>query len=372
MKKTKFFLIPLLLILSSCEIKFGLANASYSYIVSSDSSSSQLTGDDSFSAQGNDNSSSYEGDNGTTSDSSSTSSSSSSENSSSSDSSSSSSDSSSSSSEEITTDPYVGISSTSFYSSYKEATSYKDACYRSQHYFMSGDLSDQDFLPTLAATQPKQGNQYYRNTDSFFSEDGKAYSVVDYKGDISFTVYYGGGYVTLEEVAAYVYAFSDVPANYYASTSNTKLSSFKWGNYTRLNNNYFSDDTSSYLYEPSLPDAYGDLASGNKQYYEIDIGTTGNTEDYSYNALPYINGTKIKRGTSRIVYTKCDKNGNSITDMSQRYVFYTYDHYNDFQEYLNYEGGWGQRFGNLTGGGEYNNNDSSYKTSYPETLSKAF
>jgi hypothetical protein len=32
-------------------------------------------------------------------------------------------------------------------------------------------------------------------------------------------------------------------------------------------------------------------------------------------------------------------------------VFYTYNHYNDFQEYLNYYGGWGEMFGNVTGGG---------------------
>ena len=33
------------------------------------------------------------------------------------------------------------------------------------------------------------------------------------------------------------------------------------------------------------------------------------------------------------------------TTASERYVFYTYNHYEDFQEYLNYKGGWGKRFG---------------------------
>ena len=45
-------------------------------------------------------------------------------------------------------------------------------------------------------------------------------------------------------------------------------------------------------------------------------------------------------------------------------MFYTYNHYNDFQEYLNYEGGWGQMFGNITGGGtissKYNYNPTPY------------
>lgn len=69
------------------------------------------------------------------------------------------------------------------------------------------------------------------------------------------------------------------------------------------------------------------------------------------------------RGAARIVYTRYDKNGDNIIDINERYVFYTYNHYNDFQEYLNYEGGWGVMFGNITGGGKL-----SSKTDYNPTL----
>ncbi|MBQ8414350.1 MAG: hypothetical protein IJX58_03790, partial [Clostridia bacterium] len=64
------------------------------------------------------------------------------------------------------------------------------------------------------------------------------------------------------------------------------------------------------------------------------------------------------------VYSCKDRNGNKIIDLDERYVFYTYNHYNDFQEYLNYEGGWGEMFGNITGGGtissKYNYNPTPY------------
>ena len=96
----------------------------------------------------------------------------------------------------------------------------------------------------------------------------------------------------------------------------------------------------------------------------MDIGTTGTDCDPSYTAALYNNGSSIVRGAARIVYTYSDLNGNRIIDLDERYVFYTYNHYNDFQEYLNYYGGWGEMFGNITGGGvissKYNYNPTPY------------
>ena len=68
---------------------------------------------------------------------------------------------------------------------------------------------------------------------------------------------------------------------------------------------------------------------------------------------------------ARIVYVK-SRYGAQITDPNERYVFYTYNHYNDFTEYLNYFGGWGQIFGNVTGGGALNDKKNPKPTSYPE------
>jgi hypothetical protein len=84
--------------------------------------------------------------------------------------------------------------------------------------------------------------------------------------------------------------------------------------------------------------------------------------DPSYPIKIYNDGQTITRGAARIVYTRYDKNKNNIIDPNEKYVFYTYNHYNDFQEYLNYEGGWGEIFGNVTGGGNL-----SSKTDYNPT-----
>ena len=122
-------------------------------------------------------------------------------------------------------------------------------------------------------------------------------------------------------------------------------------------------------YEPELPDISG--CGGSLQYYEIDIGTTGTDCDPSYTAELYNNGTKIVRGAARIVYARFDRNGNNIIEFDEKYVFYTYNHYNDFQEYLNYEGGWGEMFGNITGGGKISSKQDYNPTPYVITVGMA-
>ena len=195
-----------------------------------------------------------------------------------------------------------------------------------------------------------------RNIDENYYDNGNSYKIVDGSGNVVNTIYKCGAYVSLEEVAAYVYAWGDVPANYITSNKGYPESN-AWGEFLRLNNSYFSGDTSRYPYEPVLPKISG--SGGTYRYYEIDIGTTG-THTPGYTAAPYNNGKKITRGAARIVYARYE--GSRLLSPSERYVFYTYNHYNDFQEYLNYQGGWGEMFGNITGGGQYNSgrNPSPY------------
>lgn len=276
-----------------------------------------------------------------------------------------------------TTDPYVDMTESEFYENYTPATSYMDSYYRTIHYFMSGSIEEQDQAPTLAGYQPMENGLYVRNTSALYSDDGNTYYVIDSFGNVVNKVFKGGAYVTLEEVAAYVFAFGDVPANYDANKKAKPYDS-PWGEYLRVNNNYFSGDTSRYPYEPVLPDISG--CGGSLDYYEIDIGTTGTDCDPSYTAAIYNNGSKITRGAARIVYTRYDRNGDEIIDINEKYLFYTYNHYNDFQEYLNYEGGWGEMFGNITGGGtissKYDYNPTPYvqvvrRNLYEENLSNA-
>ena len=262
------------------------------------------------------------------------------------------------------TDPYVNVSKEEFYRDYRPATSLADALYRTEHGFLSGTLAEQDQAPSIAPNQPKVNGLLVRNTSALYGDDGNSYTVVDVHGNPVNTVYKGGAYITLEDVAAYVYAFGDIPANYLSKKSASPSSNI-WGEFLRLNHSKFSGDTSRYRYEPELPRISG--CGGDYYYYEIDIGTTGTDCDPKYDARPYNNGYSITRGAARIVYSRFDINNNKIIDPNEKFVFYTYNHYNDFQEYLNYEGGWGKMFGNITGGGAISSNSNYNPTPYVKT-----
>ena len=260
-------------------------------------------------------------------------------------------------------DPYVNVSSAEFYASYTPAVSNEDAYYRSLHGFMSGDLKTPDQAPILSSYQPKDGSKFVRNSTMLFDESGMEYTVVDCYGNEAFKVYRNGAYITLEEVAAFVYAFGTYPANY-TTSKNTSPSSSIWGEYLRLNHTAFSGSTSKYPYEPELPNITG--CGGKLNYFEMDIGTTGTDCDPSYDITIYNDGRTITRGAARIVYGKNDLNKDGIYGPGEHYVFYTYNHYNDFQEYLNYAGGWGEMFGNITGGGTLSSKYDYAPTSYVE------
>ncbi len=248
----------------------------------------------------------------------------------------------------------------SFYGNADPADSYEEAIERSQRGEISGALKVPYQAPTISAYQPQTDGKYIRNNEPYYIDEN-TYVVVDAMGREIFRVYRGGGYITLEEVAAYVYAFGDVPANY-VSGKTVKPSSSIWGEYLRLNHTKFSGNTSKYPYEPVLPRISG--CGGDLQYYEIDIGTTGTDCDPSHSCEIYNNGTWITRGAARIVYTRFDANGDNIIDPNEKFLFYTYNHYNDFQEYLNYFGGWGEMFGNITGGGELSSKSDYNPTPY--------
>ena len=202
---------------------------------------------------------------------------------------------------------------------------------------------------------------------------GSTYVVTDADGREMMRIYKGGAYITLEEVAAYMYAFGgssgSIPANY-TSSKKTRPSESIWGEYLRVNHSKFSGNTRKYPYEPELPDISG--CGGDLQYYEMDIGTTGTVTPGDYAVKIYNDGTVITRGAARLVYTRQDKNRNGIYEPDEVYVFYTDNHYNDFREYLNYYGGWGQIFGNVTGGGEYSSKTNYNPTPYPTTAYRYF
>ncbi len=247
-----------------------------------------------------------------------------------------------------------------FYGNSDPADSYEEAIERSKKGEISGADRVPDAEPYTAKNQPMSNGKYIRNSNSYYADEN-TYIVVNSAGLEVFRVYRGGGYITLDEVAAYVYAFGNVPANYVADKDTSPKSSI-WGEYLRLNHNSFSGSTTKYPYEPELPNISG--CGGYMKYMEIDIGTTGTDTGNGYEVRIYNNGSSIVRGAARIVYTHDDYDGDGVVENDEKYVFYTYNHYNDFQEYLNYYGGWGEIFGNVTGGGtlssKYNYNPTPY------------
>ena len=271
--------------------------------------------------------------------------------------------------DEILTDPYENMTKEEFYSNYTEATSYMDAYYRSLHGFMSGSIEDQTAEPTIAANRPMENGLYLKNSYRYYSNDGNTYLILDASGDVVNTIYKGGAYVTLEEVAAYLFAFGDIPANYTSNKKGSPSTSI-WGEYLRLNNTNFSGSTTKYPYEPELPNISG--CGGELDYFEIDLGTTGTDTGNGYAVSKYNDGNKITRGAARLVYSRYDKNGDNIIDINEKFVFYTYNHYNDFQEYLNYENGWGEMFGNITGGGTLSSKTDYNPTPYVDIILKDF
>ena len=266
-------------------------------------------------------------------------------------------------------DPYENIDRDDFYQNYTVASSASDAKLRSFYHLMSGTIDSQDQEPVVSLHQPTSGGKLVRNTSSYYSDGGETYTIVDSLGNPVKKVYKGGAYIALDEVAAHVFAFGTTPANHVDQKVSGRFTS-NWGEFLRGNNSYFSGNVIQYPYEPILPDIRG--AGGVLYYYEMDIGTNGTDCDPAYSAVLYNDGTRITRGAARIVYTRYDENENTIIDINDKYLFYTYNHYNDFQEYLNYFGGWGEIFGNITGGGVISSTVYYNPTSYPSTARSAF
>jgi hypothetical protein len=131
-----------------------------------------------------------------------------------------------------------------------------------------------------------------------------------------------------------------------------------------------SDEPGYVLYDKPVADVFKlDGFYVNKAYYQLSsedrtIGTTGTDCDSGYLVKTYNDGQSITRGAARIVYGKHDIDGDGVFEFGEHHVFYTYNHYNDFQEYLNYYGGWGETFGNITGGGTLSSKSDYNPTPY--------
>ena len=82
-----------------------------------------------------------------------------------------------------TSDPYENVDKEAFYANYTTACCYTDACYRTQHYLMSGSLEVPGQYATVSSYQPTDARgMLIRNTDAFYEDEGNTYVVVDAYG----------------------------------------------------------------------------------------------------------------------------------------------------------------------------------------------
>lgn len=263
-------------------------------------------------------------------------------------------------------DPYNDITSDEFYNDYEVASSYEDAYYRTKHNLMSGDITPQEYIAKNESVIIDDIYVKCTTATYILSIQGSFIGYIPNLAEESRIIYYGCAYTSLNDVAAYLYAFGEVPANSdYHKSKERKLSVQEWGEFGRCNYDVFSGDTSKYPYEPLLPTVR------TATFRETDFGTLGGYETYNsvtgthYIQGVYNNGIQISRGAARLVFTDIS----SVKNIDNRYVFYTYNHYNDFEEYLNYDNGWGKRFGNTSAGNEYCGSSKDYYASnkYPIT-----
>ena len=256
-------------------------------------------------------------------------------------------------------DIYSNVTKDSFYSNYSYAKSYEEAYFRTQHNFMSGDITDQEHLTPTGKIM--SGSTAVKCTTAIYILDYQG-SYIGYipnslTGD-NHVIWYGGAYISHDDVAAYLLAFGSVPANsnYDKGSSGKKNSVAQWGKYGRVNIGTYSNDTSKYPYEPKL------CANDGQKYTETDFGTTDVYYTGTRKQTIYNNGSSITRGAARYCFV------NNKKSIDERYVFYTYNHYYDYQEYLNYIGGFGARFGYETAGYVYdttNGTPTQYATVSP-------
>ena len=119
----------------------------------------------------------------------------------------------------VNEESYEDIPKDEFYKNYVRATSNEDAKKRSEAYLMSGNLEVDDQEPIISNYQKEEDGKLVHN-NNYYYKDENTYVVVDCYGNEVFEVYKDGAYITLEEVAAYIYAFGDVPTNYYENRYN--------------------------------------------------------------------------------------------------------------------------------------------------------
>lgn len=287
-----------------------------------------------------------------------------------------------------------------FYNDYTIAKSPIDAKYRSEAGLLSGSNFDSDYLPhssiNMEESTLKISNSRSNTLNYLINEDtNEKEAYIFYSLDGSFNyIYKSGAYWTINDTAAYLLAFGNCPINqdYDKYEAQMSLSTDTWYRYGRVNRGFYDGPVKDkYAYESwfvGMEDKdiyYTETDFGNATYYN-------KTEyDSQYAAMPYIKkdettneydiytATPGDRGVLRFCFTSEFENLNpanhnkshatpktkeNFENSYYKRVYYTFNHYNDWHEFLNYKDGWSDVFGNMTRGNDYNDMNIHKDKSY--------
>lgn len=284
-----------------------------------------------------------------------------------------------------------------FYATYTPAHSAIDAKYRSEMGLLSGNNTDSKYLPKdNAKKDTSKINSLRSKTLNYIvnSETNNKDAYIFYNLDGTFTpIYYEGAYWTMNETAAYLFGFGKCPINQdYDKYEAKELESSKtWWKYGRVNRGFYDGPVKEkYAYESFFVGMenkdiyYTETDFGNSTYYNETV------YDEQYKPMPYIKkdnegkyniftSTPGDRGVLRFVFTSVFENvlpraykashaseisNENYKNVYYNRVYYTFNHYNDWHEFLNYEDGWGQAFGNIIRGNSYNEMDKVTDKNY--------
>lgn len=286
--------------------------------------------------------------------------------------------------------PYLDIDTDAekeyFYTNnYTQAQTSIDAKYRSEAGLLSGDPAEEKFMPDdFKKIDNSKVNMERSTTFNYYvdSETNENTAYLLYRLDGTYTpIFNGGAYFTLNQLAAYTVGFGALPPNqdYDKYEAMQDISSEKWYKYGRVNRGFYDGPVKDkYAYETW----FVGMEKKDINYTETDFGNSvyynDNEYDPQYKQMPYVknidgkykinSGTPGDRGVLRLCFTSAfenimpkphkaahgtDDTNNNFQNQYYKRAYYTFNHYNDWSEFLNYEDGWTDIYGNMTRGNKY-------------------
>ena len=207
----------------------------------------------------------------------------------------------------------------------------------SQYYtsYQNGTYTNHiDLSPSVSTRIEPVVSEDGESVDCYAKNSSGRYYVVE-------TIYKGGVYTDSNEVAYYINAFGECPANYVLYTSGnysyfpdgalSKTEAMKdayntYGNKGRLYTYYSRLDG----YVPYVP---VDTSGSDFHYWEVDIAVTD----------AYASSTSFNRGAGRLIVFPDGVTTDGYED-NKTFIVKTLDHYRHAREFANYLEGWGANF----------------------------